>query len=141
MNDPETDSENGYFSDVSSTFGDRVAAARRAMGLDHDRLTRKLGIKLKTLQAWEDDVSEPRANKLQMLAGVLNVSIIWLLTGEGEGVNDPWEQDESQNADTGASEMRVVLAELHQIRMEYNRLGDRFSRLEKRLKKYQKQSY
>ncbi|MFT4714950.1 MAG: transcriptional regulator with XRE-family HTH domain [Paracoccaceae bacterium] len=137
MTDLEQDDENGYFSDENSTFGDRVSAARRAMGLDHDRLSRKLGIKLKTLHGWEDDVSEPRANKLQMLAGVLNVSIIWLLTGEGEGVDDPWEQDPEANKDKGAAEMREILDELHQVRSEYSQLGERFVRLEKRLKKYQ----
>ena len=47
-----------------------------------------------TLLLRENDLTEPRANKLQMLAGVLNVSIMWLLTGEGQGLDDPAEGEE-----------------------------------------------
>lgn len=142
MNDMTMDSnqndENGYFSDEVSTFGDRVAAARRATGMDQEKLARKMGIKLKTLIAWEDDISEPRANKLQMLTGVLNVSIIWLLTGEGEGVNDPWEDD--SQSDPVRVEMSEVISQLRVIRGEYSRLGERLARLEKRLSKSQQNS-
>ena len=132
-----TDTEGGYFSDEVSTFGDRVAAARRATGMDQEKLARKLGIKMKTLLAWEEDVSEPRANKLQMLAGVLNASIIWLLTGEGEGVIDPWEED--RETDPVQVEMSEMLLEFRAVRGEYTRLGERLARLEKRLVKSQKQ--
>lgn len=120
--------EIGYFSDEAATFGDRVAAGRRAIGLSQESLARKLGIKLKTLRAWEDDVSEPRANKLQMLAGVLNVSIVWLLTGEGAGVEDPWVEEAPLPTDAGE-----VIAELRVIRGEYRQLCERLLRLEKRL--------
>ena len=128
MSENDSHEEVGYFSEEAATFGDRVAAARRASNLTQESLSRKLGIKLKTLHAWEDDISEPRANKLQMLAGVLNVSLVWLLTGMGEGVPDP---DLEQVApDIKAAEL---LAELRSIRGEYRSLGDRLLRLEKRL--------
>ncbi len=116
----------GYFSEEAATFGDRVAAARRAMGLTQERLSQKMGIKLKTLQAWEDDVSEPRANKLQMLAGVLNISIIWLLTGEGEGVQDPWAE-----TDPVSRETTELVAEFRAVRQEYRRLETRLNKIEK----------
>ena len=74
-----------WYSAETSTFGDRVAGAREALGLTQDDVASRLGIKLETLAGWEDDLNDPRANKLQVLAGVLNVSIKWLLTGEGEG--------------------------------------------------------
>lgn len=129
--DPDTAAAGaGYFSDDAATFGDRVAAARRAMGMDQAKLSRKLGIKLKTLRAWEEDVSEPRANKLQMLAGVLNVSIVWILTGEGEGVSDPWEDTPAPRAD-----LREILNEMRALRAEHKRLGDRFALLQKHLAK------
>lgn len=116
----------GYFSEEAATFGDRAAGARRAMGLTQERLSQKMGIKLKTLQAWENDMSEPRANKLQMLAGVLNISIIWLLTGEGEGVADPW-------ADTKpiSSETTDLISEFRAVRQEYRRLETRLNKIEK----------
>ena len=77
----------GWYSEEAATFGDRVTGAREALGLSEDALARKLGVKLKTVRAWEGDLAEPRANKLQMLAGILNVSIMWLLTGQGDGLH------------------------------------------------------
>jgi len=127
---PPAPDETGYFSDDAATFGDRLAAARRAMGLEQGALARKLGIKLKTLRSWEDDISEPRANKLQMVAGLLNVSLIWILTGEGEGAHDPWNVDETslENAD-----LIGALAELRLIRAEHKRFGSHLARLQKQL--------
>ena len=53
--------------------------------MSQSKLAKRLGVKLKTLKGWENDVSEPRANKLSMMAGMLNVSLLWLLSGEGDG--------------------------------------------------------
>ncbi len=128
MSQTDNDQDIGYFSEEAATFGDRVAAARRAASLTQENLSRKLGIKLKTLRAWEEDMSEPRANKLQMLAGVLNVSIIWLLTGEGEGVRDPWEEGAAATDDTSD-----LIAEFRAIRGEYKNLEARLESLEKKL--------
>lgn len=50
-------------------------------------------MKLDTIQGWEGDHEEPRGNKAQMLSGVLGVSIMWLLTGEGDGVPEPGTDD------------------------------------------------
>ena len=36
-----------------------------------------------TIENWERDRSEPRSNKLMILAGLLNVPVLWLLQGEG----------------------------------------------------------
>ena len=69
--------------------GFMVTAARDAAQLSQQQLSKHLGVRLKTLKSWENDSSEPRSNKLSMIAGVLNVSLIWLLTGEGEGVLAP----------------------------------------------------
>ena len=77
--------DDDYYSDDAATFGDRLAAAREALGLSQAQLASRSGVRLSTIQNWEGDRSEPRANKLQMIAGILNVSMIWLLTGQGEG--------------------------------------------------------
>ncbi|MFQ5622926.1 MAG: multiprotein-bridging factor 1 family protein [Paracoccaceae bacterium] len=115
------------YSNEVATFGDRVAAARERLGLSQERLARKLGVKTKSLQSWEEDRSEPRANKLQMLAGVLNVSIIWLMSGEGG--------DLEPALDTGeGADLRECLGELRSIRNEYRNLNERMGRLEKRLR-------
>ena len=62
-----------------------MSQARDGMGLTTAQLARRMGVKTTTLTNWESDVSEPRANRLMMLAGMLNVSLSWLVTGKGEG--------------------------------------------------------
>jgi transcriptional regulator with XRE-family HTH domain len=114
-----------YYSNEAATFGDRVTAAREAVGLSQEELAKKLGVKLKTVHGWEDDVSEPRANKLQMMAGLLNVSMMWLLNGEGDGVEPV---DEPLDAD-----VQSILLEMRQTRAEMHNLTERLGRLEKRL--------
>ena len=83
----EQDYHDYWYGEDVATFGDRLAAARHYAGLEQGEFARRLGVKLATARGWEDDLNEPRANKLQMMAGLLNVSVVWLLTGEGEGVS------------------------------------------------------
>lgn len=65
------------------TMGGRLSRARDALGLSTAQLARRLGVQTATIQAWETDRSQPRANRLSMLAGVLNISPSWLLYGVG----------------------------------------------------------
>lgn len=125
MND---DSGFGWYSEEAATFGDRLAAAREVAGLSQADLARRLGVRLTTVTSWENDLSEPRSNKLQMVAGLLNVSIPWLLTGQGDGVEPPEER-----APVGADGQGLI-AEMRQVRVEVGALGDRLGRLEKRLR-------
>jgi transcriptional regulator with XRE-family HTH domain len=127
MMDDEFD--DAYFSNETATFGDRVAAARAARGLSQQDMAKKLGVKLKTAHGWEDDISEPRANKLQMLAGLLNVSIMWLLTGEGDGLSN------ARDRESLPTDIDEILTELRRTRAQYARLTDKLGRLEKRLQK------
>lgn len=117
-----------WYSGDHATFGDRLTAAREAQGLDQGELARRLGVKLKTIQSWENDSSEPRANKLQMVAGLLNVSIRWLLTGEGDGVSEPASPEDL--AEDGAA----LLAEITQLRQQMTQLATRMGKAEKRLR-------
>ncbi|MCI5098087.1 MAG: helix-turn-helix domain-containing protein [Rhodobacteraceae bacterium] len=121
--------EEDWFGPEAATFGDRVAGAREAAGMTQVQLARRLGVKKATVASWEQDLSEPRANKLSMMAGLLNVSIMWLLTGEGEGgadlldENDPYERD-----------LNGIVVELRQLRMEMQANVERAAKLEKRLR-------
>lgn len=115
-----------WFSEDQATFGDRMAAAREAAGMTPGVLAKRLGVREKTIRAWEDDMSEPRANRLQMLAGLLNVSIMWLLTGQGEGVSPP---EEVPTAD-----MQAALTDVRLMRAEVLRIADRLGHMEKRLR-------
>ncbi|QFS81652.1 HTH-type transcriptional regulator ImmR [Roseivivax sp. THAF40] len=117
-----------WYGPDAATFGDRVAAAREAAGMSPEQLARRIGVKARTLQNWENDLSEPRANKLSMLSGLLNVSMIWLLTGEGEGVVGPGE------AETSSGDLRDAITELRAIRTDMKALAERAGHLEKRLR-------
>ncbi|GGB48942.1 transcriptional regulator [Roseibium aquae] len=89
------------------TLGERICKARDAIGLSTAQLARRLGIKTSTLQGWESDRSEPRSNKLVLLAGVLNVSPTWLLVGRGAAPM----QDDAAPADLDS--MRLALDRVH----------------------------
>jgi len=126
MNDIPTD---GWFSDEHATFGDRLAAAREAADLSQKDLAKRIGVKSKTVAAWENDLSEPRANRLQMLAGLLNVSLMWLLNGNGEGVDPPGVEPALTH------DARRVLLEMRELRGDIDEAANRLARLEKNLKK------
>lgn len=122
------DAGGGWYSNESATFGDRLAAAREALGLSQAELAKRIGVKLKTLQAWEDDFTEPRANKLSMVSGILNVSLVWLLNGEGEGLSEP--DDYSM-----PREISALLTELRELKGTLGRTAERLGSVEKRLQK------
>lgn len=119
-----------YGEDVA-TFGDRLQAAREYAGLSLPEFAKRLGVKKSTAMAWEEDLAEPRANKLSMMAGLLNVSIIWLLSGEGEDVKSPYDEEEGA-LDAGVS---ALLTEIRDLRTQLTQAGDRLGKLEKRLRK------
>ncbi|HEX9859450.1 MAG TPA: helix-turn-helix transcriptional regulator [Paracoccaceae bacterium] len=119
---------NDWFSDATATFGDRIAGARDAAGMTQEELARRLGVRLKTLQSWEDDLAEPRANRLQMMAGMLNVSLKWLLTGEGDGVDAPATQGPL------TEKARDALAELARMRGRMLALSQDMGHMEKQLR-------
>jgi transcriptional regulator with XRE-family HTH domain len=118
--------DQNWYSNEAATFGDRVAAAREAQGLSQKALAKKLGIGLKTLEGWENDVAEPRANKLQMLAGVLNVSLSWILTGDGQAPDDLVQGDQL--------DLKDLMTEMRVLRTQMSQAADRIGVLEKRLK-------
>jgi transcriptional regulator with XRE-family HTH domain len=120
--------ENDWYGADAATFGDRLAGAREAAGMSQTQLARRLGVKKATIAAWENDLSEPRANRLSMMAGMINVSIMWLLTGEGEGMDAPVEEG---SADL---ELADAVAELRSIRGEMRASAERAARLEKKLR-------
>ncbi len=120
--------EKDWYGPESATFGDRLAGAREAAGMTQAELARRLGVKKTTIVDWENDLSEPRANRLSMMAGLVNVSIMWLLTGEGDGMDAPVEEGE------GGMELSTAVAELRAIRGEMRVCAERAARLEKKMR-------
>ena len=123
-----SDIQDGWYDEDTATFGDRLAGAREAASLTQAGLARRLGGKTTTVREWENDMSGPRANKLQMMAGVLGVSIMWLLNGKGDGIDAPVETAPL----TG--DVNSLMAELRSLRVEQNRIAEEMGRLEKRLR-------
>lgn len=73
---------------ISENFGTRVTQARQSAGFTVKQLATRMSVKPSTIENWEAGRSEPRANKLVMLAGVLGIPVLWLLDGEmPDGVN------------------------------------------------------
>lgn len=118
-----------WYTDEHATLGDRLAAARDAAGLTQGDLAQRLGVRVKTLRDWENDVSEPRANRLQMLAALLGVSLRWLLTGEGGDVVHPDSEQHEENP-----QLKSTLAELRTLRADLLKIGEKLGRLEKSLR-------
>lgn len=125
----ETSPETRWYAADVATFGDRLAGAREAAGLTQEELAQRLGVRLTTLQNWEDDLAEPRGNRLQMLAGMLNVSLSWLLMAEGDGLDAPGETRPQL-----AAEAEAALAELQQLRAGAIALADKLAQVERQVR-------
>lgn len=123
-----TPDNDDWFGPDAATFGDRMAGARELAGMTQAQLARRLGVKKATIVAWEEDRSDPRANRLQMMSGLLNVSIIWLLTGEGDGPEEPLHEGEEPSG------LVEVASELRGLRGQLRMATERAARLEKKLR-------
>ena len=124
----QTELTDQSFSESVATFGDRLTAARIASGMSVETLATNLGVDVSKVNDWENNRDEPRANRIQMIAGMLNISVVWLISGESNGttnVEDGHQRPESVNEALGvAAEVKAaLLAAL-----------DRIESLERRLK-------
>ena len=117
-----------WYGPETATFGDRLSAAIEKSGMTQKLVAKRLGIKLVTLKSWEQDISEPRANRLSMLAGLLGVSVMWLLHGEGDGV-------EHLDKETQVPpEINDLLFEIRAVQTGLLSSADKFAKLEKQLR-------
>lgn len=123
------------YSEGAATFGDRLAHARETQNLTQEQLATRLGVRVQTVENWEYDRSEPRANKLQMLAGFLNVSMIWLMTGKGDGGPLVLSGDE-----TIKTELSSLLGEVRDLRLTNVKANSRLAKLEKKLRQMSEQA-
>jgi len=119
-----------WYSDNIATLGDRLNAGREDAGLSQKQLAEMIGVKTSVIKGWENDTNEPRANRLQMLAGVLGVSVGWLITGEGDGPADP----DDRSADT--ANLGTIVAELRALNGTVSAALGQISSLEARLEAF-----
>ncbi|KLN61773.1 MULTISPECIES: helix-turn-helix domain-containing protein [Kiloniella] len=110
------------------TMGERIEAARKSKGLSASQLARRVGVKVSTMNNWESDRSEPRANKLVALAGVLSVNMIWLLEGSEDNTSLPPNVEVIETADLQSKITRLqsmherMVQLLFEISSEVNRV-------------------
>ena len=120
--------EQNWFSEDQATLGDRLAGARDAAMMSPEQVAEKLGVNVETLRDWEQDLQEPRANRLAMIAGLLNVSLQWLLTGTGDGLEQPIERSSELEAALD------IVTEIQVVRQDVATQLDRLAELEVRLR-------
>lgn len=106
------------------TMGGRLSRARDASGLSAAQLAWRLGVKISTIQAWESDRSQPGAHRMNMMAGMLNVSLSWILHGVGIAPSEPaFEDDDTQT-------LEVVGAQIIRLKRLHAETGHLIDRLE-----------
>lgn len=119
--------EDKAHSESADTLGGRIVHARESQNLSTAQLARRIGVSSETLRGWETDRSEPRSNRLLTLAGMLNVSPTWLLTGAGE----------SPVGGLDETEMMHIRAAVERMREQVLTIAEELEQLEKRLDCYQ----
>ena len=93
-------------------FGERLRNAREAAGMSQQQMASRLGVKGSTVNNWEAGKEDPRANRLQMIASLLNVPLMWLLAGS-QNVPDPATYlDSAQMARQKLAEVNGKMTEL-----------------------------
>ena len=110
------------------TFGGRLAEARANSGLERKGLAQLLSVSEKTIASWENGRSVPRANRMQTLAGVLSVSVGWLMAELGEGPVKRMDRPET------GSVQAMALREIAEIREDQRALFNRLGALENLLR-------
>lgn len=105
------------------TMGGRLSRAREAKSMSVGQVAERIGVKAQTISAWESDRSEPRANRLVMLAGFLGVTPTWLMQGIGQA---PAEPDAAESAAMLQTEIRI-------LKNYHEKLGRRIDQLEDRI--------
>ena len=119
--------DNAKSEDRGDTLGGRIVTAREAQSLSTAQLARRMGVTTVTMQDWEADRAEPRSNRLITLAGVLNVSPSWLLTGLGERPTDSLSE----------TELEHLRHSIERIRDQASLIVSELDELEERLKVYE----
>jgi transcriptional regulator with XRE-family HTH domain len=105
----------------ADTFGGRFSRALDACELDAKQVARRLGVRPATVKGWETDRSMPNFHRLNKIAGLLGVSIAWLLHGVGQGPKE---------AEAGADASQDVAAQLARLQRLHAQTGKLISQLQ-----------
>jgi HTH-type transcriptional regulator, cell division transcriptional repressor len=105
------------------TIGGRISRARDTAGLSVEEVAWRLGVKIATVNAWESDRTLPGSHRLNKMAGMLNVSISWLLHGVGTA---PAEHDRQRTVDN-------VTLQLEKLKLLHSETGQLIGQIQKEL--------
>jgi transcriptional regulator with XRE-family HTH domain len=73
----------GLLDDTDVQIGQRIIEARVALDDSVDVVAERVGVTIETFEGWESGGLTVRANHLNRLAGVLGISLSWLIMGRG----------------------------------------------------------
>jgi transcriptional regulator with XRE-family HTH domain len=93
-------------------FGERIKVAREASGMSQKLMASRLGVKAATVAKWESGKEGPRANRLQMIASLLNVPLLWLLAGSQQVPDTGGEQSSAELLQQKLDEVNSRMADL-----------------------------
>ncbi len=99
-------------------LSDRLTESREAAGLSIAQVARRLAVKTKTVENWEAGTTTPRPNKLQMLAGVLGVPMLWFIEGGDEYDPMPTRPGRLDLLEQKVDRMNALQRELQQLNSE-----------------------
>ena len=111
--------------DEPQQIGARLAEARSTAGLSQRQIADRLGVRESTVAKWETGETVPRGHGVSKLAGMLGVSISWILMGRGvEPV------DHTSDIDQVRHELNSVRARLDDVVNELAVLDQRLASLD-----------
>lgn len=128
----KVESDGNILSDglVRDTLGARISKAREQSGMSLSTVAKLAGIKRDTLKSWEVDASEPRASKVNMLAGILGVSVTYFLADEGhKGELESDVASTEQMLSALQEQFRDLQESQQQIRIELDKIGQTLAKL------------
>lgn len=107
--------------DDAVDIGARLREARDAAGVSRVQLADQLGVRESTITKWESGQTSPRGHRVSKLAGMLGVSISWVLMGHGA---EPIGQ---------VDDVEQIRAELNSVRARLEDAVNELAVLEQRL--------
>jgi transcriptional regulator with XRE-family HTH domain len=122
----ENEAHDTSLDDTDAQIGYRITEARAALGDSVDVTAERVGVTAETFEGWESGDVTVRAHHLNRLAGVLGISLSWLIMGRGvEPLADSTELSRLR-VDLAAARTRLddVLNELTVIDQRLARLDD-----------------
>ena len=110
-----------------NTTGSRIKHMRDQLDLTPQKLAGRIGVQRRTLESWEKDQLEPRGEVLMRLAGVLQVPMVWLITGDRpqesrEGGQTPERVKVTQRLDRALAMQKELAAVLNELSADVTRL-------------------